>query len=288
MTALKAEFNGRPFVAGSLTGIRAFKVDADGHLTGVVHEQVWTPDVNEASCEIGDLARSIQRNIESLARAMGAPPTERRPHHVAGLGCQCGFYAYFKGQNSYMGSGQIAGIVEGYGVCTVGTRGFRAERARLVALVAPRRDRLPRVRAAWWRWLRLVRAVVRPPIHKVAHEARWLLSLRPRGLRRAQAVNWLERNCWRVTDVIQVVLGFAITAVAIWALSGLPELLVWLAGISIANATPDRQKPSGLPAVGPAEFAVVRRNYPDVPVYRSRRAAVRAHPLTPPDRKRAS
>src|SRR5699024_4268200 len=39
-----------------------------------------------------------------------------------------------------------------------------------------------------------------------------------------------------------------------------------------------------LPPAEPARLDLVRRNYPDVPVYPSLRAALRAHPLTVPER----
>lgn len=50
------------------------------------------------------------------------------------LGCSCGFYAYYNGYNEYLDSNAIVGIIEGYGETVIGTRGFRSQKARIVAL----------------------------------------------------------------------------------------------------------------------------------------------------------
>ncbi len=189
MTA--AGFDGTPFVAGSLFGLRSFSVDSLGRLTGVVHKSVWRPGVNEAECFAavrpepdppvviapepeahptatslvdrvlgrnlttpssparaqGGLVTSTPRSsldyynfmLPSYSFLVGGEPTYRPDdHREAMVGCACGFYAYFNGTNKfsdYDGSHTISGIVEGYGMCTVGSQGFRASKARIVALV---------------------------------------------------------------------------------------------------------------------------------------------------------
>jgi hypothetical protein len=276
------EFSGRPFVAGSLTGIRAFKVDQDGFLTGVVHEQRWLPGANDAECRLGEMGRMmVQLNEKMRGSITGCVP---RGHHLAGLGCQCGFYAYFKGRNTYMRGENAAAIVEGYGVCTVGSRGFRAEKARLVALIAPRRNRFPRARAAWSTYLRGVRAAVRRPLHWPTHRAYRFIPMRPFGSRR---LGNLLSDCERTGRLLQAAIGFVVAVCALYLLDGWSHWVLWFVGMSILWAVPERTKPSGTPPLSPGEFLAVRRNYPDVPVYRSRRAAVRRHPLTSPDRKAA-
>lgn len=117
------DFSDRPFVAGSLFGVRSFLADNRRSLTGVVYALPWSAGVNEARCEpdwfyFGD--------------------REELGHSVATLGCKCGFYAYLDNEyNPHHRSGQVLGIVEGFGVATVGSRGFRASKARIVALVQP-------------------------------------------------------------------------------------------------------------------------------------------------------
>jgi hypothetical protein len=46
--------------------------------------------------------------------------------------CECGFWAY--DEHTFKPHGDITGIIEGYGKTTIGTRGFRCEKARIVAL----------------------------------------------------------------------------------------------------------------------------------------------------------
>lgn len=167
-----SEFSDRPFVAGSLVGMRAFAADSLGRLIGPSYNQVFKPGENEAECRkdeadggwitLGYTAASFTASLSRVQMAYGLDPAapnasevgaskplsveavERKPipeHTLAGVGCKCGFYAYFNGRNDYaLRDKTIAAIIEGYGVCTVGTAGFRASKARLLALVEPDHD----------------------------------------------------------------------------------------------------------------------------------------------------
>lgn len=180
-----SDFSDRPFVAGSLVGLRAFRVDGLGRLTGVTHKDVWTPGENVAQCHkpksipmssggyfqispqvwyslttsASDLNSQFpKRGKKGKKQPIPAVPTPAEKadslrHEVAAKHCDCGFYAYFDGGNDYLSdtSGfyvmsftaerdsapRIGAIVEGYGVCTVGSRGFRASKARILAFVDP-------------------------------------------------------------------------------------------------------------------------------------------------------
>lgn len=173
-----SDFSDRPFVAGSLVGLRAFAVDPLGRLVGPSYPQIFTPGDNEAECKKDPYSESMYLTFrsmqESLVRAYYTPPPtppppkrsfwhiggptsdtppsdhsiasaavekvkapEKPKHSLAGLDCHCGFYAYFDGRNDYKQPSNVAAIIEGFGVCTVGTRGFRASKARLVAIVVP-------------------------------------------------------------------------------------------------------------------------------------------------------
>jgi hypothetical protein len=46
--------------------------------------------------------------------------------------CDCGFWAY--DEAGFASHGSVVGVIEGYGKTTVGTKGFRSEKARIVAL----------------------------------------------------------------------------------------------------------------------------------------------------------
>jgi len=148
-----SEFSLRPFVAGSLIGIRSFKADALGRLTGVSVPQIWLPGENVAVCRkdhgnpVTAMLQSFSFTIAySCTCSLCAPvkpaletaqrKTRETAHDVGSLSCGCGFYAYFDhGANPYHATGQLHGLIEGYGVVTVGTRGFRCEKAKLLALI---------------------------------------------------------------------------------------------------------------------------------------------------------
>lgn len=48
--------------------------------------------------------------------------------------CRCGFYAYTDGSRNLPGHDEAVAAVEGYGQVVIGSRGFRAQQARVVAL----------------------------------------------------------------------------------------------------------------------------------------------------------
>ncbi|AKU15781.1 hypothetical protein [Luteipulveratus mongoliensis] len=191
-----SDFSDRPFAAGSMFGLRAFRVDGLGRLTGVSHQSVWTPGENVAEClqdravniyarlqadlfnslygaggysihttppptssstrfwssswpssrtspaALRQQADQAQRRAQALIDAEQAENAEESMHTVAALDCKCGFYAYFDGSADYYETARdegvaLAAVIEGYGVCTTGSRGFRASKARIVALIVP-------------------------------------------------------------------------------------------------------------------------------------------------------
>ena len=166
-----SEFSDREFHVGSLIGLRAFAVDSLGRLNGPSQGGVFTPGVNEAACKVDPDLKAIEANIVALeARLAGlaavqsgrrekkrgpgyhapAPRPREVRHAIAGLNCKCGFYAYFDGLNDYMRTGRVAAVVEGFGLYTLGTRGFRTSKARLLALIEPPMGRPPAVGPVVW------------------------------------------------------------------------------------------------------------------------------------------
>lgn len=123
------DFSLRPFAAGTVTGLRAFSVSPGHQLTGVVHPIPWFLGENNARC-----IRDQWPYPDDAAALPGG-------HRIAGLDCTCGFYAYFDNSNDYYeklyGIPKVTGIVEAYGTVTIGSRGFRASKARIVAIVRP-------------------------------------------------------------------------------------------------------------------------------------------------------
>jgi hypothetical protein len=111
-----------PLFAGAIHGIRSWNVTDHGLLrgVGVGREMVWSPDGEPT------VAHCLQAN-----------------HRAPDPDCGCGLYAlhpYAYRRGRYFrrrGGPTITGIVEAWGRLEVHGRGFRAERARPVALLAP-------------------------------------------------------------------------------------------------------------------------------------------------------
>lgn len=269
-----SEFSDRPLVAGSLIGTRSFRVDKLGRLTGVTHREVWKPGVNTAECRKG---MGLTWNMGGLitpatlyhylgggtvvpdvkAKPEVEPGPDEAPHQVASLGCACGFYAYTDNEaNPHHEDGNVLAVVEASGVATVGTRGFRAEKAEIVAFVAPGR---PKVRNLWDRY------------------SEWSDD------------HFALSGVIVVLSVLGAIFGTAFFMTAgLWALG----IAAFALGASGAIATiganlhgqqldfhDSRQKRDHLSAEA---FARVQRNYPDVPVFRSLSAALDRFPLSAP------
>lgn len=111
------EFAGAPLV-GEVVGLRTFRVDESGLLLPLYSGGAWYDGPNTAAC---------------------APPTghhQRAPHAVPDPDCECGFYAYGSPeavrQNRH--ARYVQAVVSCWGGVVAGTRGVRAEHARIDAL----------------------------------------------------------------------------------------------------------------------------------------------------------
>lgn len=126
-------FSGTPWAAGSMVGLRNFRLMPGGVLTGMTGTQ-WHTGVNEATC-----LPQIRRGRASEG------------HPVASKDCSCGFWAYLRpelaGTEQYGSS--LVGIVEGFGYVTYGPLGFRCSKARILALVAPAPEISADERRSW-------------------------------------------------------------------------------------------------------------------------------------------
>jgi hypothetical protein len=163
------EFTGLGFAPGVVRGVRSFNVDKFGRLTGIVYPQVWKPGENNASCRADDgpmnygytMTSAGQIFVRSQLSTPASPPSPSSQSIWArhlGLGhggfdlpaveepkpkprakhsldtCKCGFYGYFDGSDDYHDKGKISAVVEAYGEVIIGTRGFRAMKAKIVAV----------------------------------------------------------------------------------------------------------------------------------------------------------
>ena len=132
--------DGRPLVPGSLRGYRTWRLwrrrTPPGHdslpLTSVTRPVVWGPTLT-ASCA-----------SESTADPGPPPATPDGDHAAPAAGCRCGIYGWYHPADTGMLHARVFGVIEASGLVVMGERGFRAERARIVAVVSRNR----RLRAA--------------------------------------------------------------------------------------------------------------------------------------------
>lgn len=266
------DFTGFDFAVGSVFGQRVWKADKDGNLRGIVHDlPPWTPDVNDARC---DLLGSFWFKRIATGYVQIDLPGEFSPSngdHIAG--CFCGFYGYYANQrNTYadsmwmIGECPVSGVVEAYGKTVLGTKGFRASKARIVALcLPPYRDPVADIKASW-----LVRRIER------THD-------------------W-DRSSYG-TDAYDIA-GWVTCALSL-AASGFVVMLPWLAPLLAALFVAGAYTVwSSFKAIdyhydlliarkfGPRDwterYEKVRARYPDIPVYDTVEAMLAAHPVTPP------
>lgn len=107
-------FDGYPLTVGEIYGTRSWNMKETRNgpvLTGVTYQEYWwKPGINTAVCRLsGDVCEDDSH--------------------------QCGLWAYHNGDT--WGLKDITGIVRGYGRTTIGTKGFRSEKAEIVAFVRP-------------------------------------------------------------------------------------------------------------------------------------------------------
>lgn len=114
-----SDFAGLDLAAGDVTGMRVWNLDVWGRLTGVSYPVVWTPGENVAACR-----RANSSYVYFDKEAEGCPG-------ITDPKCGCGFWAYHYGGADH--TGHVTGIISGYGKTTIGERGFRCEKAKVVA-----------------------------------------------------------------------------------------------------------------------------------------------------------
>jgi hypothetical protein len=79
-------------------------------LQSLTNDYKWDPDKNIAKC------------------------SQNKPHQVPDIKCTCGFYAVYNLIDVPIGSTGILAVIEGSGKVILGTRGFRCQYAKVVAL----------------------------------------------------------------------------------------------------------------------------------------------------------
>ena len=127
--------DGRPLVAGSLRGYRTWRLQRRRSrpsgdtlpLTSVTRRVVWGPTLT-ARCTPDD-----------MANLTGAAATLPGDHAAPAAECHCGIYGWYDPADTGMLRARVFGVVEASGLVLMGDRGFRAERAKIVAVVTRNR-----------------------------------------------------------------------------------------------------------------------------------------------------
>jgi hypothetical protein len=127
--------DGRPLVAGSLRGYRTWRLQRRRSrpsgdtlpLTSVTRRVVWGPTLT-ARCTPDD-----------MANLTGAAATLPGDHAAPAAECHCGIYGWYDPADTGMLRARVFGVVEASGLVLMGERGFRAERAKIVAVVSRNR-----------------------------------------------------------------------------------------------------------------------------------------------------
>lgn len=130
------------YVAGYVTGARAFGIDDDGFLTGVMFPQRWPQGVIEAQCwRVKAPGCEHERPVVKQWTGQAAcgcdalpDPCGKSPGHPR---CLCGLYGYFDSSSTYASPVRVSGVVAGWGRVLLGTRGFRAAKAAVLAIYLP-------------------------------------------------------------------------------------------------------------------------------------------------------
>lgn len=251
-------FNGTPLVAGVVRGLRSFRVDTRGYLTGVTMRVPWITTGDRRWYEAWHLTSQEQRAAElnhTGKQVVDLPATNlitQLTHRVAALDCVCGIYGYFDQDDYSRPDGTtVSGIIEGAGRITAGSQGFRAERGRLVALVEP-----PSIN----RWQADALADRLIPRSLMEFVSGTLLA----GGAIFTVLLAVERSSWAF-----VAASFTLSSLFGHVRMRLAARAYWRS-LYRANYI-DRDL-----------WAKVQRVYPDVPIYPNLGAALRAHPLSSP------
>jgi hypothetical protein len=147
------EFAGCQPLVGEVVGLRTFRIDDSGFLLPLYSDGLWYDGTNTAEC---------------------APPTGHHPggpHAVPDEHCECGFYAYGTAAAAAQNHNcrYVQAVVSCWGGVIAGTKGFRAEHARIDAIwISPRAPM----------WLRR-RVAGRYPSARVYAEASAMLAEHP-------------------------------------------------------------------------------------------------------------
>jgi hypothetical protein len=263
-----SDYDGVSFQITPVRGVRAFDVDSLGRLRGVVHHHIWRPGENVAKCQVDPMTRALTKRLYGgLIHGLYAgtytavevpaekpePPAEPPKHDMAK--CACGFYGFLDGSADYHNPGRVEGVIEAYGDVHLGTRGFRATKARIIALCVPEPSggHDPYQRLVTW---------------MAEHESSMIIGP-------AAAVLSAFAS---VMTVVLVISGSWLFGPAA-ALAGITAALAFASWAAIdVRVYREHQQQSEI------DVELIRRNYAGIPIYTSRKAMLRDFPPDEPEK----
>jgi hypothetical protein len=115
-------YSGVELHVGEIRALRTFRVGAGGVLYPLFSPDPWMPGANAARC--------VRR------RMLGGALSTERTHEVPGTDCTCGYYAYgsVEAASEYPNAEYVLAVVSCWGHLVAGTRGIRAQYARIDAI----------------------------------------------------------------------------------------------------------------------------------------------------------
>lgn len=239
----KHEFEGYEFAPGKVVGQRAFNIGADQRSLRSVHvSHTWEDGVNHCYCAVLD-----KKGVCT-------------PYHG------CGFWAYHQG-STYPG-GAVQGVIEGWGKVTIGTLGFRAEYAKIVAVHIPgysdkmkefRRERRSELLRPW-KWMSWTGAMI---VATAVFQYGWLVYS-------ILYSEWLS--------ILVAGIAMVCTSAAAY-FSCLLEFRRWMTKLNLFQ--------SNSPYISPQTIDRLRKQYPSVKFYGTRKEMLAAHPIDPEARQNA-
>lgn len=135
------DFSGVDFAVGEVRGFREWRVDTRGVLFPLSHSGDWLPGENSAVCKCypGREVLPEREGEDWKERSERVKAWKESPHFKEGTH---GFYAYWDGETGSYAGGKpvVSGVIDGYGEVLIGTKGFRAMKARIVALAVEPHD----------------------------------------------------------------------------------------------------------------------------------------------------
>jgi hypothetical protein len=146
VTAQIIDTHARNFGAGMgvVIGVRSWSLRTLANvptLLGPFFPIEWTPGENVATCRktgylCGFMADAGGEHKHGASCGRGIVPCGDTPGPVGG--CRCGLHAYQEGSIDWgLALNKVSGVIEGYGRVVLGSRGFRATKARILALFVP-------------------------------------------------------------------------------------------------------------------------------------------------------